>query len=157
MLSVGFAIPRQLEAARVAEAARLAAVERTAEADAKESVKEMLRTAEIELCLGKQLGAKLLSSQDELAHRVTKMRRKFALQYGFVVPEIKVTNSLDVAPKSYQIKIHGTAVALQDLRLGEFLVITGDGPKPDVPGLEVREPGLRHEGAVDLGKLSRAR
>ena len=59
-----------------------------------------------------------------------------------VVPEIKVTDSLDLPPKIYQIKIHGTVVATQELRLGEVMVITGDGPQPDVPGIEVREPAF---------------
>ena len=122
--------------------ARAAETERQSEAEAKDSVKEFLRTAEIELCLGKQLGARLLSSQGELGHRVMKMRRKFARQYGFVVPEIKVSDSLDLPPKTYQIKIHGTVVASQEMRLGEFMVITGDGRKPDVPGQEVREPAF---------------
>ena len=39
------------------------------------------------------------------------MRRKFAKQYGFVVPEIKLTDDLSIGPKTYQIKIHGTVVA----------------------------------------------
>jgi len=36
------------------------------------------------------------------------MRRKFAQRYGFVVPDIRLTESLTVQPKHYQIKIHGT-------------------------------------------------
>ena len=142
MLFIGYSLPRRLAARSAVEAARVAEAERSAEAEAKDSVKEFLRTAEIELCLGKQLGSRLLSAQGELGHRVMKMRRKFARQYGFVVPDIKVSDSLDLPPKSYQIKIHGTVVASQELRLGEFMVITGDGRKPDVPGLDVREPAF---------------
>ena len=56
------------------------------------------------------------------------MRRKFAQQYGFVVPEIKLSDSLSIPPKSYQIHIHGTVVATQEMRLGELLVVIGDGP-----------------------------
>ncbi len=142
MIFVGYTLPRKVAATKAAAAARDAEVERKTEAAAKDSVKEFLRTAEIELCLGKQLGARLLSTQGELGHRVMKMRRKFARQYGFVVPDIKVSDSLDLPPKSYQIKVHGTVVAAQEMRLGEFMVITGDGRKPDVPGIEVREPAF---------------
>ena len=70
------------------------------------------------------------------------MRRKFATQYGFVVPEIKLTDDLGIPPKSYQIKIHGTVVASEELRIGDVLVVIGDGPRPDVPGDEVREPAF---------------
>jgi flagellar biosynthesis protein FlhA len=143
MVMLGYALPRRLAAERDAAAALAAeAAAAAATAETKDSVKEFLRTAEIEIAMGKQLAARLLPAQAELAHRVTKMRRKFARQYGFVVPEIKVSDSIDVPPKSYQIKIHGTVVVSQELRLGEFLVITGDGPKPDLPGIEVREPAF---------------
>ena len=143
MVFVGYSLPRKLAAQRAAEAATAAEnAEAEAAADTRSSVKDDLRTVEIEIVMGKQLAAKLLPTQAELAHRVTKMRRKFARQYGFVVPEIKISDSMDVAPKTYQIKIHGTVVVSQELRLGEFLVITGDGRRPDLPGQDVREPAF---------------
>ncbi|MBE7204148.1 MAG: FHIPEP family type III secretion protein, partial [Parafilimonas terrae] len=140
MLFVGYTIPRRVAAAKAAEEA--VAAEAASTAEARDSVKDYLRTAEVELCLGKQLATKLLVSQGELGARVVKMRRKFALQYGFVVPEIKVSNSLDIPPKAYQIKIHGTVVASQPMRLGDFMVITGDGKVPDVPHEVTREPAF---------------
>jgi flagellar biosynthesis protein FlhA len=51
-----------------------------------------------------------LVSHNELVSRVTKMRRKFAKQYGFVVPDIKLSDNLSIPPKTYQIKMHGTIV-----------------------------------------------
>jgi flagellar biosynthesis protein FlhA len=139
---VGYTVPRKL-AAQAARVERRAQAERDrAAADQKDSVKETLKTAEIELCLGKQLSARLLPSQSELAHRVGRMRRKFAKQYGFVVPEIKLSDSLSIDPKSYQILIHGTVIAAHELRIGELMVITGDTPYPDLHGEEVREPAF---------------
>ena len=70
------------------------------------------------------------------------MRRKFARQYGFVVPEIRLSDDIKAPPKTYQIKIHGTAVATQELRVKDCLVIIGDGPRPNLPGDEVREPAF---------------
>jgi flagellar biosynthesis protein FlhA len=108
----------------------------------KDSVKQALKTPEIELALGKQVSTRLLGAHQELAFRVGKMRKKFASQYGFVVPEIKVADELGIADKSYHIRIHGTTVASNLLRVGEVLVITGGGRKPSVPGDEVREPAF---------------
>ena len=116
--------------------------EEKARAEAKGSVKEQLKAYEIELCLSRQLTTKFLASHDEIGSRVAKMRRKFARQYGFVVPEIKLTDDFKAPAKTYQIRIHGTVVATQELRLGEFLVIVGDGKVPNVPGDEVREPAF---------------
>ena len=39
-------------------------------------------------------------------------------------------------------RVIGTLVATQEVRLGELLVITGDGAKPDIPGDEVVEPAF---------------
>jgi flagellar biosynthesis protein FlhA len=136
---VGYAIPRRRAEALDAEAAKTKAAEQQAQVEASTSIKESLKTVEIELVLGKQLSGKLLTAQGELGHRVAKLRRKFASQYGIVVPDIKVTDSLTLAPKSYQIKIHGTVVAQQDARLGEVLVIVGEGRVPNVPGETLRE------------------
>ncbi len=94
---VGYAVPARLAREQAEEVARAAAADMQAQKEAKESVKESLKSVEIELCLGKQLASKLLIAQGELTHRVTKMRRKFAQQYGFVVPDIKVTDSLSRA------------------------------------------------------------
>ena len=138
----GYTIPRRLAETQAAEVAKTLAAEQEAERENRDSVKESLRTTEIELCLGKQLATRVLASHGELAHRVAKMRRKFARQYGFVVPEIKLSDSLSIGPKSYQIKIHGTVVATQEVRLGDLMVITGEGPKPDIPGEELREPAF---------------
>ena len=138
----GYAIPRKLAQEQAARAAAERAREEQARAEAKNSVKESLRIHEIELVLGKQLAARLLASQNELSTRVARMRKKFALQYGFVVPEIKVSDSLSAPPKSYEIKIHGAIVARQEARIGEYLVINGDGKRPDLPGEETREPAF---------------
>jgi flagellar biosynthesis protein FlhA len=106
------------------------------------SVKSSLKTAEIELLFGKQLATSLLPEQQELAYRMSKMRKKFASQYGFVVPEVRVNEDLSVPGKSYQIRIHGTGVAAFELRLGEILALVGEGEMPGIPGEEIKEPAF---------------
>jgi len=142
LLTISVTIPRKLAAAKAAEDAVVRDAERKQAEEARQSVKEQLRTSEVEICLGKQLATALLTSQGELGHRVGRMRRAFAKQYGFVVPDIKITDDLSIPTKTYQIKIHGTVVASEELRIGDVLVITGDGPVPDVPYDEGREPAF---------------
>ncbi|MGV8938438.1 MAG: flagellar biosynthesis protein FlhA [Allorhizobium sp.] len=135
-------IPRQIEAEnKVKRDHEEKKVIQNKEAE-KDSVKSVLKTAEIELALGKLVSTRLLGAHQELAFRVGKMRKKFASQYGFVVPEIKVTDDIAIKDKSYQIRIHGTTVASNVLRVGEVLVVTGAGRKPSVPGDEIREPAF---------------
>lgn len=140
MAFVGYSLPKRQAARERKEDARKA--DERAQAEAKDSVKESLKTAEIELALGGHLSVHLLGSRTELAHRVSKIRKKFAKQYGFVVPEIKLSDNLSIDPKGYQIRIHDTRVAHGELRLGEVLVLVDKDGKPDVPGEEVIEPAF---------------
>ena len=139
---VGWTVPRKRAERQQAEQAHEAEEARAVQAEAASSIKESLKTVEIELVLGKQVSGRLLAKHGELGMRVAKLRRRFAMQYGVVVPDIKVSDSLILAPKFYQIKIHGTVVAQQEARLGEVLVVTGEGPIPSVPGFEMREPSF---------------
>ncbi|MTH98276.1 flagellar biosynthesis protein FlhA [Roseibium sp. RKSG952] len=139
---VGYIIPKRIAAKKRVEDAKVEEQKAIAQAEKKDSVKESLKTAEIELVLGKQLSTRLMMNQGELSRRVAKMRRKFAEQFGFVVPEIKVTDSLMIEPKSYQIKIHGTIVALYQIRIGELLVIPNTEEKLPFPADETKEPAF---------------
>ncbi|WP_105381496.1 flagellar biosynthesis protein FlhA [Neorhizobium alkalisoli] len=135
-------VPRRIEAENKARREdEEKKVVQTKEAE-KDSVKSVLKTAEIELALGKQVSTRLLGAHQELAFRVGKMRKKFATQYGFVVPEIKVTDDIAIPEKSYGIRIHGTTIASNTLRVGDVLVVTGSGRKPSIPGDEIREPAF---------------
>ncbi|MGN6549664.1 MAG: flagellar biosynthesis protein FlhA [Pararhizobium sp.] len=135
-------IPRQTASRDAAARADEVKKVREAEAQERDSVKSILKTAEVELLLGKQVAMRLLGSHQELAFRVGKMRKKFAAQYGFVVPEIKVSDDISIPEKTYQIRIHGTTVASNTVRVGEVMVITGSGRLPSVPGDEIREPAF---------------
>ena len=140
--SIGYAIPLR-QNRRMAEEAASEQERRQAEAEEdKNSIKSSLKTPEIELLIGKQLSARMLASHQELAFRMGKMRKKFALDYGFVVPEVRLTDDFAIPPKSYQIKIHGTVVAEYQMRVGEVMVLLGSSEPPDVPGEEVREPAF---------------
>jgi flagellar biosynthesis protein FlhA len=139
---IAYLVPRRKAEAKAIEDARVRQAADVAADEARQSVGESLKTVEIELCLGKQISSSFIKSHNELAQRVGKMRRSFARQYGFIVPEIKLTDDLVIPPKRYQIKIHGTVVASEELRIGDVLIVTGDGPRPDVPGDETREPAF---------------
>ncbi len=152
LASIAYAIPLQRRKKLAAEQEIEQKAEDAKIEEEKQSIKSSLKTAEIELLIGKQLSTKLLTSHQELAFRMGKMRKKFATQYGFVVPEVKLTDDFSIPPKNYQIKIHGTVVAEYQMRVGEVMVLLGNGPLPQVPGEEVREPafGMRAYSASEM-------
>jgi flagellar biosynthesis protein FlhA len=139
---IAYLVPRRRAEAKALEDKRVRDAADHAADEVRQSVRESLKTTEIELCLGKQVSTAFLKQHNELVQRVGKMRRNFARQYGFIVPEIKLSDDLGIPPKTYQIKIHGTIVTSEELRIGDVLVVTGDGPRPDVPGDETREPAF---------------
>ena len=142
LASIAYVIPLQRNKKLAEERAAEQKVEAAKVEEEKQSIKASLKTAEIELLVGKQLSTRLLTSHQELSFRMGKMRKKFATQYGFVVPEVKLTDDFSIPPKNYQIKIHGTVVAEYQMRVGEVMVLLGNGDLPQVPGEEVREPAF---------------
>ncbi len=139
---IAYTIPKQRAEQEAQAEARKALEQQKTLLESKDTIKESLKTPEIELCLGKHLASHLSASHSDLAHRVSKMRKKFAQEYGFMVPDIKLSDSLLISPKAYQIKIHGTVIASHEIRPGDLMVVIGDGPVPDIPGDELREPAF---------------
>jgi len=113
-------------------------VERTEEKI--ESLQASLAMPEIELVIGKQLGAKIMMGQSEIDFRVNRMRKKFAKVYGFIIPEIKLTNDLTIDPKGYSLKIFGATCASETVSLTDVIVVANEENKPQVPFEDVFEP-----------------
>ncbi len=142
LATIGYVLPLQQQRREAAARAVEDEAQASRDEEEKNSIKHSLKTAEIELLIGKQLSTKLLASHQELAFRMGKMRKKFATQYGFVVPEVRLTDDYAIPAKNYQIKIHGTVVAEHEMRVGELMVLLGSREPPEVPGEEVREPAF---------------
>ena len=142
LVACAYIIPQREKASREAAQASARAQEVLSEAEARQSIKGLLVTSEIELCLGKQLAAALLPKHGEIVQRMSNMRRKFVRQFGFVVPEIKLTDDLSIPPSSYRIKFHGTVMAAGEVRVGDLLLVIGNGPRPNVPADDTIEPAF---------------
>ena len=111
----------------------------------RDSVRSSLVSDEIELVLGHQLSARMAPLREELTHRMVRMRQRFARDYGFVIPDVRLVEDVDMAPKQYRIRIHGAVAAGYEMRVGEVLALVGDERMPNMPGEEVVEPayGMR--------------
>ncbi|MCC0044662.1 MAG: flagellar biosynthesis protein FlhA [Brucellaceae bacterium] len=140
--SVAYILPLRRNREAAAEAAEKKKISDAKDDEERNSIKHSLKTPEVELLIGKQLSTRLLASHQELAFRMNKMRKKFAAQYGFVVPEVRLTDDFAISAKNYQIKIHGTVVAEYEMRVGELMVLLGNRSLPDMPGEEVKEPAF---------------
>ena len=53
-----------------------------------------------------------------------------------------VTDDFGVKDKSYHIRIHGTTIAANELRVGDVMVVLAGKRRPSLPGDELREPAF---------------
>jgi flagellar biosynthesis protein FlhA len=133
LLAAGLIIPQREAAALAARQAGEREQALLTQAQSKSSIKASLDLPKIELALGRQLSSRFLSDHGELAARVAKTRKRFAKRYGFIVPEIALNDDLDLPPRDYELRIHGSAVARATLPLGDLMIILGNREPPQFP------------------------
>jgi flagellar biosynthesis protein FlhA len=75
-----------------------------------------------------------------LDQRIANMRRHIATEFGFVMPEVRLTDDPLVAERGYAILIQGVEVASGRLEPGQVMVLTREDTPLDVPGQDVAEP-----------------
>ena len=74
----------------------------------------------------------------DLLERIRALRRKLAYERGILVPKVHTRDSIELAPGTYAIRVHGVEVARGEAPPGRLLAI---GPGLDaLPGEATREP-----------------
>lgn len=112
------------------------------DAEKKDSVRSSLEVPAVELVLGKQLRGRLLLEEGELGFRISRMRKKFAKEYGFVIPEVKLSEDPNIGSRQYQIKVFGTTISEADISLTDIIVIANSDIPPPFPYEEIVEPAF---------------
>lgn len=100
---------------------------------------DMLDFDELHIEFAPDLVAMALDPATGLEARVGNMRAHVAANYGFILPEIRLTDEASLQPGTYRIRIQGVERVRDRLFPDQVLVLLADGiPAP--PGLDVREP-----------------
>ncbi|AHH12289.1 Flagellar biosynthesis protein flhA [Borrelia hermsii YBT] len=100
------------------------------------------------------------SKTSELLDRIVKIRREVALEFGIVVPKIRIVDNMRLEPNEYSFKLRGVEIGHGEIKLGKFLVVNvgadsgieGDltkDPSFGLPSLWVNDDG--REVAEKLG------
>ncbi|MFP3488943.1 FHIPEP family type III secretion protein, partial [Staphylococcus sp. SIMBA_130] len=90
-----------------------------------ESVTSLLQVDPIEFEFG--YGLIPLADQKQggdLLDRVIMIRRQIALEFGIVVPVIRIRDNIQLEPNEYVIKIKGNRVAGGEVRLDQYLAMS---------------------------------
>ena len=106
--------------------------EKTSEEPGEEKIEQYLQVDPIEI----EIGYGLISLVDEkeggnLFQKIAATRKHIALEYGVLIPPVRVRDNLQLEPSSYIIKIKGILVANYDIQTDRFLAMN--------PGIETTE------------------
>lgn len=96
-----------------------------------------------------ELGYGLVHLVDEdrgspLIARITGIRKQLSREFGFVLPQFRVRDSLDLAPNAYRIMLGGVVIGQDEVQPNKLLAIdTGDViPGSRLRGIETRDPSF---------------
>ena len=107
----------------------------------KEPVEEMLDIDRISV----QVGVRLVAMVDprkgsNIFDRIGALRRRFAQQFGVVVPLVRLRDNINLEPTSYEIRIFDHVVAGGKLEPDMFLAMDSGNVRTKVRGIETTEP-----------------
>ncbi|WP_207477325.1 flagellar biosynthesis protein FlhA [Arenibaculum pallidiluteum] len=129
---------------------------------AEEPIEELLKVDDVRVDLGSQLVPLIVDRNGALTSKVKTLRKRFAKEFGFILPAVRIKDSSYLPPKGYVISIMGVEAARGEVRPKSLMAIdpTG-GQAEEIAGELTREPtfGLqarwidpsRHEEAVAKG------
>ena len=78
----------------------------------------------------------------QLLGKVKSLRKHLALQLGFLVPPIHITDNLALPERQYVVYLRGVEIARWELRAGCLLAISSQPDAPALAGPETREPAF---------------
>ncbi len=101
---------------------------------------DLIDVDEIHLRFAPNLIGAIMEPGTGLERRIVNMRRHIATEYGFVMPEVRLTDDPILAPGRYSIQIQGVEAAAAELRPGQVLALTRPDIALPVAGEDVKEP-----------------
>ena len=111
----------------------------------REEVLELLSVEPMEIEIGYRLVPLLDMEQGgDLLERIAQIRKQTALDYGIVLPSIRVRDNLQLSPNSYQIKLKGIPVENGTVYPEKFLAMNAnnDAHKFGIKGVSAKEPAF---------------
>lgn len=78
----------------------------------------------------------------DLFDRLVMIRRQIALEYGVVVPMIRLRDNIQLEPNQYVIKIKGAEVAQGGIMFDQFLAMNPGNVEGDIAGIDTIEPAF---------------
>jgi len=108
-----------------------------------EKVEQYLQVDPIEV----EIGYGLISLVDEkqggnLFQKISSTRKLIALDYGVLIPPVRVRDNLQLPPNEYIIKIKGNVISHYDIYPDRFLAMNSGMSEDSLTGIETTDPAF---------------
>ena len=108
-----------------------------------DALSDILKIEVLELDLGYQLIRLADSSQGgDLLDRIRGMRRKIAESYGFIMPQVRIRDNLQLLPSNYKILLKGVEVGKGEIQPEKLLAMNSGMTTEELEGDCVKEPAF---------------
>ena len=105
------------------------------------TIGDMLDLDEIHVEFAPDMVASVMDSAAGLGARITSMRNHIVGLYGIVIPEIRLTDNVELSAGTYVVNIQGVEVARAQLLMDKTLILLGEGGGDAAPaGVDAAEP-----------------
>ena len=108
-----------------------------------EPIGELMRVDDIRIELGLALVSLASGPDGGLTEKIRKLRRSIALDYGFLLPAVRIKDNMDLAAGDYSLQIQGVEVAHESMMPNKLLAFSPDGRQIKVTGQDTREPSFQ--------------
>src|ERR1700690_3537005 len=126
-----------------AAAAETATAKKEKKPDNQQQIEKLLKLDELSLEVGYALVPLVDQAQGgQLLQRIRALRRHLALQLGFLVPSIHITDNLKLKPREYVIYLRGVEIARWELYQDRVLAISSEANPAAIDGFDTREPAF---------------
>ena len=107
------------------------------------ALEDILKVEMLELDLGYQL-IKLADTSrgGDILERIRSMRRKIALDYGFLMPQVRIRDNLQLPPNTYQILLKGVEIGSGEVYADKFLAMNSGMATEEIEGIHTKEPAF---------------
>jgi flagellar biosynthesis protein FlhA len=108
-----------------------------------EALEDILKVELLELNVGYGLIRLADTNQGgDLLERIRGMRRKIALDYGFVMPQVRIRDNLQLSSNHYEVMLKGVPIGSGEIYPEKFLAMNSGLVTEDIAGIATKEPAF---------------
>ncbi len=107
------------------------------------AIEDIMKVELLELDIGYQL-IKLAdpNQHGDLLDRIKTMRKKIAGDFGFLMPQVRIRDNLQLPPNNYQIMLKGVSIGEGEIYPDKFMAMTNPMVTEEIEGIAAKEPAF---------------